>query len=52
MNEKYPLLEKDDEMTNMSDREIKDKYIDLDKFCLSNSEKNQVTDINIKMHLV
>ena len=38
----------------MSDREIVDKYADLDKSCLSDSEKKQVMDIlcTYKMHLV
>ena len=40
MNEKYPWLEQDDERRNMSDREIFDKYADLDNSCLSDSEKN------------
>ena len=31
MQEKYPWLEQDDERKNMSDREILEKYIDLDK---------------------
>ena len=46
--EKYPWLEQDDEGRNMSDREILDKYIDLDKFCLSDSEKKQVMDMLYK----
>ena len=40
--EKYPWLEPDDERRNVSDREILDKYVDLDKSCLSDSEKKQV----------
>ena len=35
MKEKYPWLEQDDERRNMSDREILDKYVDLEKSCLS-----------------
>ena len=31
--EKYLWLEQDDERKNMTDREILDKYIDLDKLC-------------------
>ena len=31
----YPLLDKDDERRNMSDKEILEKYVDLDKLCLS-----------------
>ena len=32
----------------MSDREILDKFVDLDKSCLSNSEKKQVMDMLYK----
>ena len=32
----------------MSDREILDRYIDLDKSCLTNSEKKRVTDMLYK----
>ena len=35
MKEKYPWLEQDDERTNMSNSEILDKDIDLEKSCLS-----------------
>ena len=31
MKEKYPKLEQDDEWRNVSDREILDKYVDLEK---------------------
>ena len=48
MQEKYPWLEPDDERKNMSDREILDKYIDLDKSCLTDSEKKQVMDMLYK----
>ena len=34
MKEKYPWLEQDDERRNLSDREIFDKNIDLEKSCL------------------
>ena len=40
MQEKYPWLEPDDERKHMSDKEILDKYIDLDKSCLTDSEKD------------
>ena len=33
MKEKYPWLEQDDERRNMSDREILDKCVDLEKSC-------------------
>ena len=37
--DKYPWLEQGDERRNMSDREILDRYVDLDRSCLSHSEK-------------
>ena len=48
MQEKYPWLEPDDERRNMSDGEILDKYIDLEKPCLSESEKKLVMDMLYK----
>ena len=38
MKEKYPWLEPDNERRHMSDKEILDKYIDLDKPCVTDSE--------------
>ena len=38
MKVNYPWLEPDDERRNMSDREILDKYVDLDKSCLLDSD--------------
>ena len=54
MQEKYPLLDPSNERKYMSDREILDKYVDLDKLYLTDAEKKQVTDCytNIKMHWV
>ena len=46
--EKYPWLEPDNERKNMSDKEILNKYIDLDKSCLIDSEKKQVMDMLYK----
>ena len=46
--EKYPWLEQDDERRNMSNREILDKYVDLEKAYLSDSEKKQVMDMLYK----
>ena len=43
--EKHPWLEPGDERKNMSDREILQKYINLDKSCLTDREKNQVMDM-------
>ena len=37
--EKYPWLEDSDERKYMTDREILDKYVDLNKPCLTESEK-------------
>ena len=42
--EKYPWLEDNDERKYMTDREILDKYIDLDKSCVMDSEKTEVRD--------
>ena len=39
--EKYPWLEDSDEKKYMTDREILDKYIDLGKSCLTESEKKK-----------
>ena len=36
--DKYPWLDKSDERIYMTDREILDKYIDLDKSCLTKGE--------------
>ena len=40
--EKYPWLDPNDERKNMSDREILDRCIDVDKSCLTDIEKKQV----------
>ena len=45
MKDKYPWLEQDNEKRNMSDREILDKYVDLEKSCLSDSEEKPVKDM-------
>ena len=34
MNDKYPWLDQGNERRNMSDREILEKYVDLEKSCL------------------
>ena len=46
--EKYPWLEDSDERKYMTDKEILDKYIDLDKLCLKESEKGEVKDMIYK----
>ena len=43
--DKYPSLDPDDEWRHMTDREILDKYINLDKSCLHEEEKREVRDI-------
>ena len=48
MQEKYLWLEPHDERKNMSDKEILDRYVDLDKSCLIDSEKKQVMDMLYK----
>ena len=40
--EKYPWLDDCDERKYMSDREILEKYIDLDNSCLTKWEKKEV----------
>ena len=46
--EKYPWLEDSDERKYMTDREILDKYIDLHKSCLTESEKKEARDMIYK----
>ena len=48
MKEKYPWLEQDYERRNMSVRGILDKYVGLEKSCLSNSEQKKVMDMLYK----
>ena len=40
--EKYPWLQDNDERKYMTDREILDMYIDLDRSCLTVSKKTEV----------
>ena len=40
--EKYPLLNDSDERKYMTDKEILDKYIDLDNSCQTKREKKEV----------
>ena len=46
--EKYPWLDPSDERKYMSDREIYEKYIDLEKSCLADNEKGEVMDMLYK----
>ena len=43
--DKYPWLDQDDERRHLTDKEILDKYIDLDKSCLNKEEKREVMDM-------
>ena len=47
-NDRYPWLDQGDERRNMSCRKILDKCVDLEKSCLSDSEKKQVMDMLCK----
>ena len=47
-NEKYPWLDKDDKRRNMSHKDILEKYIDLEKSYLAESEKEEVIDMLCK----
>ena len=46
--DKYPWLSSDDERRNMTDREILEKYIDLETSCLNKKEKLKVMDMLYK----
>ena len=41
MQEKYPWLDSCCERKSMSDREILDKYVDLDKSCMTDEKKKK-----------
>ena len=43
--ENYQWLDKNDERKYMTDREILDKYINLDNSCLTRTEKEEVSDL-------
>ena len=45
---KFPWLEDTDERKYMMDREILDKYMNLDNSCLTKTEKTQVGDLLYK----
>ena len=45
---KYPWIEDTDKRKYMADREILDKYINLDNSCLTKIEKTQVRDLLYK----
>ena len=46
--DKYPWLSPDDERRNMTDREILEKYIDLEASCLNKEERLKVMDMLYK----
>ena len=46
--EKYPWLDSSDERKCMMDREILEKYIDLENSCLTDKEKKEVMDMICK----
>ena len=46
--QKYPWLDKMDERKYMSDREILEKYIDLDNTCLQEEEMKEVMNMLYK----
>ena len=46
--EKYPWLDKTDERKYMTDREILEKYINLDNTCLTEKEKKEIMDMLYK----
>ena len=54
LKESYPWLDPSDERKYMTDQEILDKYINLEKSCLTEKEKKEVLEccINIRKHLV
>ena len=43
--DKYPWLDQDDEQRLITDKDILDKYIDLDNSCLNKEEKREVMDM-------
>ena len=46
--EKYPWLDPSDERKHMTDREILEKYIDLEKCCVTEKENKEVMDMLYK----
>ena len=46
--EKYPWLDKTDERKYMTDREILEKYTNLDNTCLTKKEKGEVMEMLYK----
>ena len=48
LKENYPWLDPSDERKYMTDKEILDKYIDLEKLCLMEKEKKEVMEMLYK----
>ena len=48
LKESYPWLDPSDERKYMTDKEILDKYIDLEKLCLMEKEKKEVMEMLYK----
>ena len=48
LTDKYPWLDPDDERKHMTDREILEKYINLNNSCLDKEEKIKVMDMLFK----
>ena len=48
MKENYPWLDPSNERKYITDREILEKYIDLEKSCLIDKEKKEVMDMLYK----
>ena len=48
MREKYLWMDSRDERKYMSEREILEMYVDLEKSCLTDTEKKQVMDMLYK----
>ena len=46
---KFPWLDDMDERKYMTDREILDKYVNLDISCLTKIEKEQVRDLCVQL---
>ena len=46
--DKYPWLDLEDKRRNMMDREVLEKYIDLEMSCLNKKEKVEVMDMLFK----
>ena len=48
LEENYPWLDSSDKRKYMTDQEIMDKYIDLEKSCLTKQEKKEVMEMLYK----